>query len=72
MVGAVRQITVERGHDPREFSLLAFGGAGPLLAPLLAREMGDPRGDRARRAAGGFSAWGMLLRRHRGRLSPAR
>jgi N-methylhydantoinase A len=58
-VGAVRQITVERGHDPREFSLVAFGGAGPLIAPLLAREMGiaevvvpaDPSG---------FSAWGML------------
>ncbi|MCU1524064.1 MAG: methylhydantoinase, partial [Microbacteriaceae bacterium] len=39
-VGAVRQITVERGHDPRAFSLLAFGGAGPLVAPLVAREMG--------------------------------
>jgi N-methylhydantoinase A len=58
-VGAVRQITVERGHDPRTFSLMAFGGAGPLVAPLLAREMGigevivpaDPSG---------FSAWGML------------
>ncbi len=39
-VGAVREITVERGHDPRTFSLLAFGGAGPLLAPAVAREMG--------------------------------
>src|SRR5205823_14032350 len=34
-VGAVRQITVERGRDPRAFSVLAFGGAGPLLASLL-------------------------------------
>ncbi|QSB17141.1 hydantoinase/oxoprolinase family protein [Natronosporangium hydrolyticum] len=58
-VGAVRQITVERGHDPREFSLLAYGGAGPLLAPLLAREMGI-REVVVPLAPGGFSAWGML------------
>lgn len=38
-VGAIRQITVERGRDPRAFSLLAFGGAGPLIGPLLAREL---------------------------------
>jgi N-methylhydantoinase A len=58
-VGAVRQITVERGHDPRMFSLLAFGGAGPLLAPLLAREMGIPEVV-VPLAPSGFSAWGML------------
>ncbi|WP_062356649.1 hydantoinase/oxoprolinase family protein [Herbidospora yilanensis] len=58
-VGAVRQITVERGHDPRVFSLLAFGGAGPLLAPLLAREMGI-REVVVPFAPSGFSAWGML------------
>ncbi|WP_306205466.1 hydantoinase/oxoprolinase family protein [Actinoplanes sp. RD1] len=58
-VGAVRQITVERGHDPRVFSLLAFGGAGPLLAPLLAREMGI-REVIVPFAPSGFSAWGML------------
>ncbi|MER7419510.1 hydantoinase/oxoprolinase family protein [Micromonospora peucetia] len=58
-VGAVRQITVERGHDPRVFSLLAFGGAGPLLAPLLAREMGI-REVVVPYAPSGFSAWGML------------
>jgi N-methylhydantoinase A len=58
-VGAVRQITVERGHDPRVFSLLAFGGAGPLLAPLLAREMGI-REVLVPFAPSGFSAWGML------------
>ncbi|MDF5754224.1 hydantoinase/oxoprolinase family protein [Spongiactinospora sp. TRM90649] len=58
-VGAVRQITVERGHDPRVFSLLAFGGAGPLLAPLLAREMGIPEVV-VPYAPSGFSAWGML------------
>jgi N-methylhydantoinase A len=58
-VGAVRQITVERGRDPRAFSLLAFGGAGPLLATLLAREMGI-REVIVPIAPGGFSAWGML------------
>jgi N-methylhydantoinase A len=57
--GAVRQITVERGRDPRTFSLLAFGGAGPLLATLLAREMGI-REVIVPIAPGGFSAWGML------------
>ena len=58
-VGAVRQITVERGHDPRYFSLLAFGGAGPLLAPLLAKEMGIGE-VLVPFAPSGFSAWGML------------
>ncbi|AZS35709.1 Acetophenone carboxylase gamma subunit [Microbacterium lemovicicum] len=58
-VGAVRQITVERGHDPRVFSLLAFGGAGPLVAPLLAREMGVGEVI-VPFAPSGFSAWGML------------
>lgn len=58
-VGAVRQITVERGHDPRAFSLLAFGGAGPLVAPLLAREMGVGEVI-VPFAPSGFSAWGML------------
>ena len=37
---AIRVISVEQGYDPRDFTLLAFGGAGPLLASLLARELG--------------------------------
>ena len=40
MVRAIRVITVEQGYDPRKFALLAFGGAGPLLATPLARELG--------------------------------
>jgi N-methylhydantoinase A len=40
MLRAIRVITVERGYDPRKFALLAFGGAGPLLATPLARELG--------------------------------
>jgi len=31
---------VERGKDPREFSLLAFGGAGPMISPMIGREVG--------------------------------
>jgi N-methylhydantoinase A len=40
MVGAIRVVSVERGHDPREFSLLPFGGAGPLHGSALARLLG--------------------------------
>jgi N-methylhydantoinase A len=43
MEKAVRLISVERGHDPREFTLVAFGGAGPLHACSLARALGIPR-----------------------------
>jgi N-methylhydantoinase A len=40
MLRAVRVVSVERGHDPREFALVAFGGAGPLHACELADEIG--------------------------------
>ena len=40
MVGAIRVVSVERGHDPRDFSLLPFGGAGPLHGGTLARLLG--------------------------------
>jgi N-methylhydantoinase A len=43
MEKAIRLISVERGHDPREFSLVAFGGAGPLHACSLAKSLGIPR-----------------------------
>ena len=43
LVQAIRVISVERGFDPRRFTLLAFGGAGPLLASALARELGMSR-----------------------------
>lgn len=58
-VGAVRQITVERARDPRTFSMLAYGGAGPMIGPLLAREMGIPE-TIVPFAPSAFSAWGML------------
>jgi N-methylhydantoinase A len=40
MLGALRLVSIERGHDPREFALVAFGGAGPLHACALAEELG--------------------------------
>jgi N-methylhydantoinase A len=59
MERAVRVITVERGHDPREFTLLAFGGAGGLHAAELAASLGIPR-VYVPRQPGLLSAWGML------------
>jgi N-methylhydantoinase A len=43
MMGAVRVISVEQGEDPRDFALVAFGGAGPLHAADIARNMGMKR-----------------------------
>ena len=40
MMGAVRVVTIERGEDPRDYALVAFGGAGPLHAADIAREIG--------------------------------
>ncbi|MGN6771105.1 MAG: hydantoinase/oxoprolinase family protein [Rhizobiaceae bacterium] len=43
MAGAIRMVSVAKGHDPRDFALFAFGGAGPLHASALARELGIPK-----------------------------
>ena len=43
MAGAIRMVSLARGHDPRDFALFAFGGAGPLHAAALARELGIPK-----------------------------
>ncbi|MDH3230073.1 MAG: hydantoinase/oxoprolinase family protein [Alphaproteobacteria bacterium] len=43
MAGALRMVSLARGHDPRDFALFAFGGAGPLHAVALARELGIPK-----------------------------
>jgi N-methylhydantoinase A len=59
MAEAIREITIGQGEDPRRARLVAFGGAGPLFATLLAGELGvaeiiiPPY-------AGNFSAWGLL------------
>jgi len=42
MAGAIRLVSLSRGHDPRDFALFAFGGAGPLHAMALARELAIP------------------------------
>lgn len=43
MAGAIRMVSVSLGADPRDFALFAFGGAGPLHATALARELAIPR-----------------------------
>lgn len=58
-VSAIREITVEQGLDPREFGMLAYGGAGPVFVPLIGREMGV-REVIIPQAPSVFSAWGML------------
>ena len=60
MTGAIRQITVERGYDPRDFALFAFGGSGPIYGSALAREL-DIRTVIVPPEPGNFSAIGMLL-----------
>jgi N-methylhydantoinase A len=42
MAGAIRLVSLSRGYDPRDFVLFAFGGAGPLHAVAIARELGIP------------------------------
>jgi len=59
MAGALRVVSVERGHDAREFSLVAFGGAGPVHAAALAEELEIPRVV-VPPIAGGFSALGLV------------
>jgi len=59
MLRAVRVVSVERGHDPREFALVAFGGAGPLHACALAEEL-DIETVLVPEAAGVLSALGLV------------
>ncbi len=60
MKSAVRIVSVERGHDAREFTLMGYGGSGPAFATRIARELGIPRVIIPLRPAN-FSAWGMLM-----------
>jgi N-methylhydantoinase A len=57
---AMRTITVERGYDPREFTLVPFGGMGPTIAGRFASELGIGR-ILIPRDPGAFSAYGMLV-----------
>jgi N-methylhydantoinase A len=63
MEKAIRVISVERGYDPREFTLLSFGGAGPLHACALARSLAIPR-VLIPPMPGALSALGILLADH--------
>jgi len=60
MINALKLVSLNRGHDPRDFALVAFGGGGAMHAVALATELGMkkvviPRG------ASVFSAWGMMM-----------
>jgi N-methylhydantoinase A len=59
MADAIREITIEQGIDPRELKLLAFGGAGPLMSNLIAKEL-DIKEIIIPPFSGNFSAWGLL------------
>jgi N-methylhydantoinase A len=59
MLRALRVVSVERGHDPRDFALVAYGGAGPLHACALAEELGC-EAVLVPRAAGVLSALGLV------------
>jgi N-methylhydantoinase A len=59
MADAIRSVTIERGRDPREAALVAFGGAGPLFGTVLADELGV-RTVVVPPYAGNFSAVGLL------------
>ena len=60
MAGAVREVSVHRGFDPREFTLLGFGGAGPMHAMPVAEELGISR-VLVPRFPGHLSALGQML-----------
>lgn len=62
MIRAIRSVTIERGRDPRAFSLVAFGGSGPVHAAGIASEMGMPAVI-VPRFAGLLSAVGLLASR---------
>ncbi len=60
MSGLLQSMTVKRGYDPREFVMVAFGGAGPIHAAAIARELRIPTVI-VPPYSGVFSAWGMLM-----------
>jgi N-methylhydantoinase A len=60
LASAIRMVSIEKGFDPRDFALFAFGGAGPLHATALAMELGVPR-VLVPRFPGATSALGCIL-----------
>lgn len=59
MVHAIRQVTIERGHDPREFVLVCYGGGGGLFVSALLEEL-ELKAAVVPRHPAAFSAWGLL------------
>ena len=57
----LRLISVQRGHDPRDFVLVAYGGSGPMVAPFIAAELEIPSVLIPAIPPGNFSAWGLLM-----------
>jgi N-methylhydantoinase A len=70
-IDALKLISVRRGYDPRDFSLVAFGGGGPMHAAALAEELGVKRLI-IPPFPGTFSAWGMLMSQPRVDLTQTR
>jgi len=58
----IRIVSVQKGYDPREFTLFPYGGAGSMLAPFIAADLGIERILIPSIPLGVFSAWGMLVR----------
>ena len=58
---AIRLISVQKGYDPRDFTLIAHGGSGPMFAPFIAQELEIKKIVVPAIPPGVFSAWGMLL-----------
>ena len=60
MVNAIKLVSVRRGYDPRDFTMIAFGGGGPMFSTTIAAEAGLKKVVIGR-VPGVFSAWGMLM-----------
>ncbi|MBT4267966.1 MAG: hydantoinase/oxoprolinase family protein, partial [Deltaproteobacteria bacterium] len=60
MVNALKLVSVNRGHDPRDYTMIAFGGGGAMHACALASELGIKKVIVPKQSAV-FSAWGMLM-----------
>jgi len=57
---AINLVSIQRGYDPRDFTLIAYGGSGPMFAPFIAEELEIRRIVIPSIPPGVFSAWGML------------
>ena len=64
MIDALKLVSIERGHDPRDFAMVVAGGGGPMHGAALGRELGVSE-IIVPRHPGLFSAWGMLATRPR-------